>query len=171
MLHSTLFRTIVLAGSLLVSASGCTQPRSGPGASGRDAPVGEPSAIEGRWRVLNVLTQVETIIAPTTETPIFIEFQPRSMAAPGAATSANQTVALGYAGVNRFSAPYMYSRGELKVGALSIGPVVATRMAGPPNRNAFETALLTALESARTATVDGETLMIDSGDARVTLMR
>lgn len=65
--------------------------------------------------------------------------------------------ASGFAGVNRFFAEASIGNTITAVTPLRIGPVGATRMAGPPERMALEQAYTAMLESARSAVVTAGT--------------
>jgi putative lipoprotein len=64
----------------------------------------------------------------------------------------------GSTGVNRFRGPY-----RLLDDRLTIGPIMTTRMAGPPEGMAQERALLEILARECTVRIEGATLLIDDG--------
>ena len=64
----------------------------------------------------------------------------------------------GRAAVNSYSGPYTAT----DAGALTVGPLAATQMAGPPKAMAVEAAYLRALEEARAFASDGRTLTLSS---------
>jgi heat shock protein HslJ len=64
--------------------------------------------------------------------------------------------ASGFAGVNRYFAEAKFGNSTTAVTPLRLGPVGATRMAGPPERMALEQAYTAMLESIRFAAVTGE---------------
>ena len=70
----------------------------------------------------------------------------------------------GFAGVNRYFAEAKFGNSTTAVTPLRLGPVGATRMAGPPERMALEQAYTTMLESACSAVVtagpDGPLLVL-----------
>lgn len=75
----------------------------------------------------------------------------------------------GLAGVNRFGGPYAADGGSLK-----FGPLVATKMAGPPALNDLETRYLAALERTSGWRIDQDELVLLAGEqvvARFTAMR
>jgi heat shock protein HslJ len=70
---------------------------------------------------------------------------PAERARPSLMFDAKTNRASGMAGVNRFSGPYTVGAGTIK-----LGPLMATKMAGPPELNELETRFLRALERATT---------------------
>lgn len=64
----------------------------------------------------------------------------------------------GRAAVNSYSGPYAATA----AGALTVGPLAATQMAGPATAMAVEAAYLRALEEARAFASDGRTLTLSS---------
>lgn len=64
--------------------------------------------------------------------------------------------ASGYAGVNRYGGAWSSAAGT----ALKLGPMAATRMAGPPERMELEDRFLDALEGVDSAKVEGVTLTL-----------
>ena len=64
--------------------------------------------------------------------------------------------ASGFAGVNRYFAEAKFGNSTTAVVPLRLGPVGATRMAGPPERMALEQVYTAMLESVRFAAVTGE---------------
>jgi heat shock protein HslJ len=66
--------------------------------------------------------------------------------------------ASGMSGVNRFSAPY-----ELNGSKLKFGNTMGTRMAGPPEAMARETAFLTSLPQVSSWKIIGNTLELANG--------
>lgn len=67
--------------------------------------------------------------------------------------------ASGFAGVNRYGGSWEAAAGT----ALKLGPMAATRMAGPPERMDLEQRFLAALEGVESATVQGPTLTLHRG--------
>lgn len=67
--------------------------------------------------------------------------------------------ASGFAGVNRYGGSWTAAAGN----ALKLGPMAATRMAGPPERMDLEQRFLAALEGVDAATVQGPTLALRRG--------
>jgi heat shock protein HslJ len=67
--------------------------------------------------------------------------------------------ASGFAGVNRYGGSWEAAAGT----ALKLGPMAATRMAGPPERMDLEQRFLAALEGVDAATVQGPTLALRRG--------
>ena len=62
----------------------------------------------------------------------------------------------GYAGCNRFFGQARLGQGK----DLHLGPLASTRMACEPSRMALETRYITALESARSWRVEGQSLLL-----------
>lgn len=62
----------------------------------------------------------------------------------------------GYAGVNRYGGAWASAAGS----ALKLGPLAATRMAGPPERMDLENRFLAALDGVDSAAIDGTTLTL-----------
>jgi heat shock protein HslJ len=72
----------------------------------------------------------------------------------------------GSAGVNRYSAAVTSGTD----GSFSIDPAVTTRMAGPADAMAAETAYLERLQAATSYSVDGDTLVINDSDGESSLI-
>jgi len=62
---------------------------------------------------------------------------------------------VGYAGVNRVAASY-----ALTGGALTVGPVISTRTAGPPEWTAVESRMLASLARPVAVAIDGDRLTL-----------
>lgn len=71
----------------------------------------------------------------------------------------------GTAGVNRYNAAVSSSTD----GAFSVDQPMSTKMAGPPEAMAAETAYLQRLQAATSYRVDGDTLVIDDADGQPSL--
>lgn len=71
----------------------------------------------------------------------------------------------GGAGVNRYSAEVTSGPD----GSLSVGAAVSTKMAGPADAMAAETAYLRRLQEASSYAVDGDTLVINDADGQSSL--
>ena len=67
--------------------------------------------------------------------------------------------AAGVSGVNRYRTQL-----ELADGRLGFGPTAGTKMAGPPEAMALESAFLARLDAASTYQVEGDTLRLWAGD-------
>ncbi len=166
-----LLTSTLCVGSLVACASTDSTPKapsspsSGPSSIPSSNGVNQapaPVSILGQWRVTSIKTVVEEIPAPKGEA-VVIEFAPRN--------AKGEWLVAGNGGVNRFGGSYGFTPGEGAVGSLNFGPLLSTMMAGASDRMAFEAALLAALAASRTVTVEPKTLVIDAGDARVTMIR
>lgn len=65
----------------------------------------------------------------------------------------------GVGGVNRF-----HTQLEVLDGRMSLGPIAATKMAGPPEAMDLESAFLTRLGGVSTFEIEGDTLLLRAGD-------
>lgn len=71
----------------------------------------------------------------------------------------------GTSGVNRYRAEVTSSTD----GTFSIGPALSTKMAGPEDAMAAETAYLKRLQEATSYTIEGDTLRINDADGQPSL--
>lgn len=90
---------------------------------------------------------------------------PVDPAAPRTVSFGDGRVA-GQVGVNRFTASY-----TLNEGALEVGPVASTRMAGPPELMALEDRFASFLAGDHRILVEGNDLVVGRGDQRIRLTR
>jgi heat shock protein HslJ len=116
-----------------------------------------PADPAGTWIVVELLDADgnATPVPPSAEA--FLTFEPPRRAEPGELS--------GKAGVNRIHAKYSVS-----AGAVALTPVIATRMAGAPEANAFERRFLELLAGTlRLRAEDGGALVLagEAGDVRL----
>ena len=72
----------------------------------------------------------------------------------------------GHGGVNGFGGAYVVTGGDVQ-----LGPFFSTRMAGPPEAMAHETALLSALSGTRAFVVTDDVLVVGKGETQIALRR
>jgi heat shock protein HslJ len=84
---------------------------------------------------------------------------PTERARPSLVFEAKDQRVSGMAGVNRFGGPYKADTGMLK-----LGPLLATKMAGPPELNELETRYLRTLERTAGWRINGTDLELLAGD-------
>lgn len=122
-------------------------------ATGDSAGTSVPAVLEGTW-VVESLAPTDDLDTSDLDTgdP---EVQPRLTLEEGQAR--------GTGGVNRFRTTY-----EVTVeGALSFGPIAATRMAGPEGAMRREVGFFTALRLATTVVVAYDRLVLRDGEDRI----
>ena len=129
---------LVIGLTSLVLATGC--------GSGTGGAVTDPAALQGTW-VAESFAGADDLVPADAEVTTELTLD------DGQAT--------GTGGVNRFMTSYEASED----GSISFGAVASTRMAGPDNAMAQETAFLSALESAERFEIDdGRLVLTDAGD-------
>ncbi|TVQ79130.1 MAG: META domain-containing protein [Phycisphaeraceae bacterium] len=117
-----------------------------------DAPFAE-LVRDGGWSIVTVSDGNSAAGIPSTDPPVSVRF------VAGEASGETGRVE-GFAGVNRFNGAYRITED----GGLSIGPIAATKMAGPSVLMRFEAAFLRALEASRSIERDGNTWVLRNED-------
>jgi heat shock protein HslJ len=139
--------------------AGCA---SEPAANPQDGQLVMPMSIVGEWNVARLEGTAGVVPPPAGRSPS-IDFAPQVGAAGGRVDI--------YTGVNQAGGKYFFGAGERDIGALTVERLVATMRAGSAEAMAYESALMAALGSARTAQRDANGLVIECGDARIYLVR
>lgn len=128
---------------LMLGLSSCVSDSAG----GNDA--GAVGGIFGQWSLVSVNGEsVDELLA-------------EGMRTPGLQVNEEGDIS-GFAGVNRFGGKL--DLGLVAVGGFSVGPIVATKMAGPPAAMELEKHVLAALGQADRFTVAGDRLSLLRGD-------
>jgi heat shock protein HslJ len=137
---------------LMVSAAACASRRTTTAdastatalASASHSHGAQPAAVERAWSII-ALEGVSVEV-------------PAERARPTLIFDAKQKRVSGMAGVNRFSGTYTMEGESLK-----FGPLLATKMAGPPELNELEIRYLRALERTAMWRLDGDELELRTG--------
>jgi heat shock protein HslJ len=118
-----------------------------------------PVTLVGDWEVTGYNNGRQAVVGTVDGSAITADF-----AEGGALT--------GDAGVNRYTTEYTATAAGAATLEVRIAPPATTRRAGPPELMAQEARYLAALESARTAVLDGDTATLrDGSDAIAVTMR
>lgn len=139
-MKTTLIPLSLIIIGLASTILGCSATQSG-GPAGNSSPIGD-------WTLW-------LIEGETTDTAV-----PRTAKTPTLRVAENGQVS-GIAGVNNYSAEA--AADELAQGRFTLGTVITTRMAGPPQAMALETRFLNLLQQADQIDSDGDTLALRSG--------
>lgn len=139
-MKTTLIPLSLIIIGLASTILGCSATQSG-------GPVGNASPL-GDWTLW-------LIEGETTDTAV-----PRTAKTPTLRVAENGQVS-GIAGVNNYTGQVLAD--ELAQGKFTLGSVIATRMAGPPQAMALETRFLNLLQQADTIDSNGSTLALRSG--------
>ena len=142
---------LILAFVTVIAAGACVPSDDGAGTETPSRSAAEPAdataqPLEGRTWTLATLDGA----------PVSV---PTERARPTLSFDADSKSASGMAAVNRFSGPYVKDAGSLK-----LGPLIATKMAGPPELNELETRFLRALEQTTAWRMEGGELELLSGE-------
>ena len=136
-------------------APGCASHGNGSSGQGTSPPCAAarplPSITGTQWRCTEIADADGSLVAVTGEPPTLL-------------IAADDKVS-GFAGVNRYFSTATFASVMAPPIPLRIGPVGATRMAGPPDRMELERAFTSMLSRVRFAQVVGAAAAGTGGDA------
>ncbi|MCA9286919.1 MAG: META domain-containing protein [Phycisphaerales bacterium] len=141
---------VLLLGAALLGACASNGQKAG------DGNQVDPTVLRGEWYV-SVLDGGPAV--PQTPNPISVVFEDEELSGVGKLR--------GFSGVNRFFGAYTAT----PTGTLEVGAVGSTRMAGPPDLQAFETSFLKWLGHSQRFSVDAEGVTIVTSDGAMRLVR